>query len=198
MSKSYKIFLIILYCLLHVGCQNNDNSGMPSPTPSSIEDTVYKIAVSEIYPSGQVFLVMDKTTAITMDEAQIARLPGLDNETLASFEAKNEDSFPVNDNLELHGEVILTNRRKLRNEFRKGDPHYYLELDFDALHAAYPEVAGILELSRVGTNSEFDQALVQIALYDMSGTCYENIVVFLTANNGSWEIKNSDKIEICS
>lgn len=195
------LIIVSLLVFLQVACQADNSNKIPSQAtePIDLERAIYSTVIAELYPSDQAFLVLDKTDSYAVDQDRLSMLGEIDEEALADFIAKNKDQSPIDNDLHLHGEVMLTNLTELSHRFPNNeDPRYTFDLDWVALRSTHPTVAGIVEFSRVGFNATMDQALARITFFEVYGSCYENSMVLLKRVNSSWQVANVDTIKICS
>lgn len=197
--RNLSFLLLILLALLQLSCRSKNNLVVPSPTPDrlSVENSIYRKTVSENFPDRHSFLVFDRTERITHNQESLLKLKYVDAETIADFVTKNESRFPLDENLQIDGEIVLTNWYDLRNQFRSNDPQSNLGIDFAALRSVYPNIEGILVFSKIGFNSEANQALVEVTLHDIFGACYTSKVTLLLRNSNFWEPSDARVMEIC-
>lgn len=137
------------------------------------------------YDSGpvQMYVITDHTTSGfgngTLDWLS-GSMPTLEQETLNDFQAKNAEEVPLADFFYLDEEVVLISEEAVREHFEdKGWTEFY---------QIYPFSQGIMTLSRVGFNSEMNQALVYVgnqAEY-LGGAGY---YVLLVKEAGVWVIE---------
>ncbi|KYK31890.1 MAG: hypothetical protein HXS48_07765 [Theionarchaea archaeon] len=106
-------------------------------------------------------------------------------ETFDDFQIKNTQPCPLADFFDLDVTVVFMNEKEVREHFQN-------DAWFE-LYAKYPFSQGIMTLSRVGFNSEMNQALVYVGNQKeiLSGAGY---YVLLTKMNGVWIIQ--DKVMI--
>lgn len=201
MRNLCKFSLLCMLVVLQIACRAYDESSPEStstPTLAFLEQTIYKKAVSEFFPKDSTFLVLDKTTTVFAEGTMVNDLEGVHEDTLTDFNTKNHLSHRVDQTLQLNGGVTFASISDLKKQFGTSDPQMALELNFGAVGTDYPEILGVLEVSKVGFNAAMDQALVGLVFYDMSGHCLEYHAILLSKHDGSWEVENPLLIEQCS
>jgi hypothetical protein len=184
------IFLLITMYFL-ASCVPNSAVPVERPTltpdPKQLEVEIYELVISELYPEGKVFFVFDETESY--GSSLIDELEGVSVETRDDFDSKNKYPDPINPSLKSDSKFIFTSLGALQRQYEIDDPQIIYELDFVTIREDYPDVAGILEFSRVGFDSTFDQALVDITYADIySGSRMDFTVVLLSRTDDSWQI----------
>jgi hypothetical protein len=136
------------------------------------------------YDSGpvQIYVITDHTAFRVGNGSVdwlITSIPALEQETLNDFHVKNEEEYPLVDSFYLSEAIVLIREEAVTLHFEdKGWNEFY---------QIYPFSQGIMTLSRVGFNSEMNQALVYVgnqAEY-LGGAGY---YVLLVKEAGVWVI----------
>jgi hypothetical protein len=179
----------VLFCLillLGVACS--------SPTPSeqdidAAEYAVYSSLINTRYVIGEVQLIViqDQTDSFleTDPSAESVKyirdqMPDLDKDTLASFQARNEQSSPLRADLDLNCQYVFIAQGELSAIFEN-------QTGWDTFYEQYPKSQGVMTLSRVGFNRAMDQALVYVGnqSYWLAGAGY---YVLFVKENGTWQL----------
>lgn len=134
-------------------------------------------------------IVVDDHTAIDEPPSELTRklkwvsqeMPEVAQETLDNFQIKNTQSYPLENRFNLTTNVVLISREEVREIFEKNG--------WKAFYVKYPFSQGIMTLSRVGFNSEMNQALLYVGneADDSVGGGY---YVLLARENGVWVIRS--------
>lgn len=165
----------------------------PPPTPEDRRDmdeyAVYSALIRAMYlqPGIDRIVIDDHTSpGLSYDPGEdldyvTNRLPGLEEETLADFQAQNRESHPLTDDFDLSVEVVLIGEEELDQIF--GDME-----GWDTFYATYPDSQGRMTLSRVGFNRQGTQALVYVGNQShwLAGTGH---LVLLAGENGVWTLQ---------
>lgn len=93
-----------------------------------------------------------------VDEARMLsylreNLPGLGEETLADFLAKNRERHPVEPDFDAGGWLVCLDDRKFREVFKDGE-------GWERFRSMFPDSDGTLRFSRVGLDRGMTQALI--------------------------------------
>ena len=118
-------------------------------------------------------------------------MPSLDMKTLDDFEAKNDGIYQLKNLFKYKGRYAIVNDSELLEIFTINQTKEYWN-DWDEYYfEKCPHSPGIRYFSRVGFNSNMDQALVQDGFtlpYILAGT---GQLVLLEKINGSWNVTDS-------
>lgn len=114
-------------------------------------------------------------------------MPTLSEETYEDFVAKNKESYILKDSFDVMAHIVLTSEEELNNLFEDDGWSEFYEI--------YPSSQGIMNVSRVGFNTEMNQAFFYVGNQNhwLSGSGY---YVLLEKKNGVWRIKNEVMIWI--
>jgi len=192
MNKRQHTIILVGVMFLFSACTSQSiTSNVIETTQTSdithIEEEVYEQVLSELYPEGKSFFVFESTyKGASLDKGTFKELS---QDTLVDYETKNLETVTLSPSLELGRPIIITNLAKLKSKYRIDDPQINMELDFSAIHRDYPDIAGIVEFSRIGFQPNLEQALVEIAYTDlMDNACTEYTTVLLSRSKNSWVI----------
>lgn len=148
---------------------------------------------SEIISGTLQFIVIEDHTSrpgsVDMDLI-LKKLPATEQETLNNFQAKRLQQLPLADLFDLNVKVVLLSEEEDDKYFKDRDL-WEGWIDF---YRTYPYSQGVMALSRVGFNSEMNQALVFVwnASEPERGA---GLYVLLTKKAGVWEIQEEFKLE---
>jgi hypothetical protein len=137
----------------------------------------------------QIFVIIDHTqvcNSLKDDTNETTKwiaenLPAVQPETIENFNKKNKKEYPLNTLFTLHDELLFLQEGVVETHF--------LNSNWFEFYTQYPFSQGIMELSRIGFNSEMNQALVYVGNYReiTNGAGY---LVFLIKQNDQWNISN--------
>ncbi len=126
------------------------------------ECAVYNTLLRTRFGLSRTFVIYDHTStdhpgSLLKSDEQTTTLqavnrewPDVNQETLEDFRIRNEEEYPLSHQLDLNVEFVLLGEEEISTAYD----------DFDQFYEQYPNAQGILVLSRVGFNSERDEALV--------------------------------------
>ena len=139
-------------------------------------DEVHLIVIIDHTSGGKAGSDLEETLEWVTEE-----MPEVEQETCDNFLIKNEQSYPLGDFFNLTTTVILLSNEEARKIFQEGG-------GWKEFYMRYPISQGIMDLSRVGFNSEMNQALVYLAnvAEDSIGSGY---YVLLRKENNVWIIQ---------
>ena len=121
----------------------------------------------------------------------IEEMPSLDMKTLDDFEAKNDGIYQLKNIFKYKGRYAIVNDSELLEIFTINQTKEYWNDWEEYYFKKCPNSPGIRYFSRVGFNSNMDQALVQDGFtlpYILAGT---GQLVLLEKINGSWNVTDS-------
>ena len=168
MIRTGKICVVLLFlsaCSM-VSLETATPKPTIKPTPDAIreEERVYKALIEANYPSD-LLVIMNRTQTDVVELASDKTyqhveesLQHLSVDTLSNFKTRNDSSYP------LKTSMILGRRYILFSEKDKQDLFQINQSGWDVFYNRYPEAPGIITLSRVGFNEQFDQALVYLGI----------------------------------
>jgi hypothetical protein len=98
-----------------------------------------------------------------------------------SFKSRNDKTYPVSPDMELGVEYAVLTQAQRNEMFNQNTSGW------ETFYKNYPSAPGITELSRVGFNKSFDQALVYVGTQShyLAGAGY---YVLLVKTNGAWAV----------
>jgi hypothetical protein len=182
----FGILLVVIVALITSFFVLNN---VPPQTPITNEEyNVYSALINSKYMSDRIELIViqdNTTTSITVggdfDRRYVRGMPELQRETIENFKKINHQSYLLKRQFNLELNYILISQDEMKNIFKKG-------YEWDDFYKKYPNSSGIIILSRVGFNSQKDQALVYISrwIHRRSAAGY---IVFLVKENNVWKIK---------
>jgi hypothetical protein len=183
--------VFVSFAVLLAGC-----GPKPTPTPTVPsagqieleEQAVYAALLKDLVPAPTIVL-MEATstdpggvtnTGSTMDYV-MKNMHDVDQAAADSFKARNDKSYPLSPDMELGVKYSILTQAQ-RNEMFSPNQN-----GWDAFYQNYPDAPGITELSRVGFNTAFDQALVYEGTQSnyLAGAGY---FVLLVKVNGAWSV----------
>ncbi len=154
------VIVFLLSCVTLIP-EATETMKTPTNTPDlSAEEFAIYAALLHLGEGQGMRVIQDRTdTAFISGEHSITyiqeQLPQVDPETIADLQAKNQESYALQDLFppEVEG-VVFISREEVDAFFEDGG--------WDAFYEKYPQANGIIEVSRVGFNSAGDEALVYV------------------------------------
>ena len=153
------------------------------------EYQVYSALIEEQF-FEKVIVIRDHTFCEIFPETNLdetlqalqEHMPAIEQEVLEDFLTKNEQEYPLGRSFKTNSIIIFISDEKIEEIFQ--GTFYWLEF-----YIRYPLSQGIMGLSRVGFNSEMNQALVYMenASGSLSG---EGLYILLVKENGVWIIQD--------
>ena len=162
--------------------------GAVASAPTSDEYTVYDTVINTNW-GGRAQIVIEAATAyqpvIRPDiRGYVAgQLQGLQEQTIESFAAANQSTFPLANRFQISSSYVLLSKTDKDKIFNRE-----LQASWQRFHTAYPGSQGLLTFSRVGFNSTMDQALVYFENGNGGMDAAGNMVL-LEKEQGGWVVK---------
>jgi hypothetical protein len=184
------ISLLLISTVFTAGC-----TGSKTPPAPAIarEYAVYEAVIEFLYLTKDIELIAIKNrTAADVSpseslgsEVEYIREElgtAIELKTLDDYKAKNRRSHQLDADLSLDVPYVLLGEAELAEIFERGG-------GWDQFYKIYPNSQGIMTLSRVGFNTQIDQALVYVANRpdDKVG---EGYYALLTMKGGVWTVDN--------
>jgi hypothetical protein len=145
---------------------------------------------SKFLHNGIARVVIDDSTSpgygnsgdLELIKSQAKQLQGLTTETVESFVDRNNQPFELEDRFDLDVEVVLISAQQIQEIFQDGS-------GWDQFYDLYPNSQGELQLSQVGFNSHYDQALVYAGnqSYWLAGS---GSLFLLEKVDGLWQVQD--------
>ena len=166
------------------------NSDEQMLTASEAEEYMVYSALIEEQFFEKVIVIRDHTLCELFPETNVdetlqalqEHMPAIQREVLEDFLTKNGQEHPLGRFFKTNSIIIFISDERIEEIFQ--GTFYWLEF-----YIRYPLSQGIMGLSRVGFNSEMDQALVYIK--NVSGSLSgEGIYILLGKENGVWIIQD--------
>jgi hypothetical protein len=181
--RTFNIALLMLPLIVLAACAPGGTS-----TPLDDEYAVYAALIEDRYLKEGVDLIVirDQTTVFPLGpdvtyEQVSQSVPALEEATYDDFLAVNEEPVPLDPSLDLGFDYTLVSLQDLE-EFLGGGAWSY-----DAFYRRFPNSQGLMELSRVGFNSDHTQALVYVAnQHALLGG--EGYYLLLGKQDGAWQV----------
>ncbi len=157
------IMLLLASVVLIAGCTD----GRTAPTSAVADEyAVYEAVIESLYLAEDIELIVIKNWTATSvspgessdTEAEYIREKfgtAIELETLNDYSAKNKRSYQLDQDISLDVPYVLLSEAELTKIFER-------EGSWDRFYEIYPNSQGIMTLSRVGFNTQIDQALVYI------------------------------------
>ncbi len=161
---------------------------------SEIEEyAVYNAVIKEIL-LGKFIVVIDHTSSGFCGRmggggaCLRGRFPLVEGTAVEDFLSKNEQSYPLKNCFDVRAITVLISEEELEEIFQG-------TFRWSEYYARYPFSRGFIELSRVGFDSEMDQALVYVGNYrgSLSGAGY---YVLLIKEGDRWIIQDTSLVWI--
>ena len=149
---------------------------------------VYAALVEDRYlwEGVDLIVIRDETSVfplgLDVTYEQVAQgVPDLEEATYADFLAANKKPTPLDGSLDLGFEYVLVSSQELEDIFADGAGSY------DTFYDRFPDSQGVMELSRVGFNSDRTQALVYVGnqFAPLGGAGY---YLLLNKDGGTWQV----------
>jgi hypothetical protein len=156
---------------------------------ASIEQVSELFSIRYEYDELQLIVIIDHTSGCENYEELnevlgyvSEKMPLTEQETLDSFQLRNKESHTLDNYFNLSVEVVLVSHEEIREIFRKDN-------GWEEYDAKYPFSQGTMTLSRVGFNTEMNQALLYVKnmSYESVGGAY---YILFTKENGDWIIQD--------
>ena len=142
-----------------------------------------------VFGQVQIIVIMDHTSLNESAEDGIGKtlewvhenMPAIAQETLDNFHTRNVQEHPLDDFFDLEIKLVFMSEEEVEEHFQKDGWLEFYEI--------YPFSQGIMTLSKVGFNSEMNQALVYVGNQSSwdSGAGY---YVLLFKENNVWIIQD--------
>jgi hypothetical protein len=186
-----KLLSIILALFLSL-CAHSLSDFVKADGITSDEYAVYSALIQSMYVKQPVqTVVVDKQTQFYKIDWErpedyrksiLAELSSISEETIEDFEKKNETEGELARHLNLTVDYVLLGKQ---SSARTPEEHAKQWKEFDE---KYPNSPGIISLSRVGFNSDKDQALVYVA-NRCGGLCGKGYYVLLMKSGERWKVQ---------
>src|SRR5262249_22310511 len=190
--RKLHLAVTLLTCIIGIGSITLWTTYRRSTIQQQEEYAVYSTVINENSPHERfkLLVIQDRTGMhgesdehlINVCQSLTRRMPSLEKETLADFQAKSKRPYPLRPTLELKVPYKLISEKELGEFFGKE----YIK--WDSFYEKYPQSQGVMELSRVGFNRNRTQALVYRG-NQSDGLAGAGGFVLLTKENGLWTIK---------
>jgi hypothetical protein len=189
-ERMTKSILLLLITILIAGC----TGGKTAPASVLVEEyAVYEAAIESLYLTEDIELIVIKNRTATDSspseslDTEVAYIQeefgsAIESETLSDYRARNKQSHQLDQDFLLDVPYVLLSEAELAETFERGG-------GWNQFYKIYPNSQGIMTLSRVGFNTQIDQALVYIgnqAGY-LAGRGY---YVLLTKEGDVWTVDN--------
>lgn len=192
------VFVICVVSLTNQ-CSTANNSGKEAPTLLQNEQSQKKdsnVVDVEEYSVYSVVLSDDgyidaKTRQVVIRNHTLPGFTGgpiqsgihsLSRETIDDYESKNKSTTPLKAELNLKVRYTLISDEEVDKIFH--DP----AAGWETFFSKFPGSKGLINLSRVGFNSDRTQAIVHVGI-GCGGTCGDTQVIFLRKDNNQWRVE---------
>jgi len=181
-----------LFQLILPLCLNHSSGFYEANDITSEEYAVYSSLIQSMYvKEGVKTIVIGKHTQFyrvnwanpeDYRKSILEELRPISQETIEDFEKKNEEKGELARRLALTVKYVL-----LGNQSQATSPEDYTK-QWKEFYEKYPNSPGIISLSRVGFNSNKDQAVVYVA-NSCAGLCGKGYYVFLMKSDKGWIVQ---------
>lgn len=160
----------------------------PSPNIEAEEYAVYSALIRQNpigYDLGSSFVVRENTMAdLDMFERTLENVHKLPSSLVDSYRSRNAASYTLDPNLDIEQDYVLM-PQEVFNEIlgRRGSRW----TDFEA---KYPGASGFILFSRVGFNTDGDQALADMG-YRCGDLCGAGGLYLLVKEDGNWKVQET-------
>jgi len=142
-----------------------------------IGDVVKRIMIKENTDSGQ------RNDNDKLDSSFIEIMPELQQETIDDFNKANQESYLLEKRFNLPVDYTLISKEEFHSIFPNPSGWF-------TFYKKYPGTGGIITLSRVGFNTDKNQALVYIGIQAAPETGAGTYILLIKENN-TWKIKSN-------
>jgi hypothetical protein len=178
----------------------------PVPYTSAEEYDVYSAIIDKLHYEDRlrVFVVRDHTAPCLRNPEWCAdkqvgnRFPNLKSETLDDYVYQNRESTALRESFKLQRPAAMISNRDLTsllirtNRTINFSPLPARKIEWGEFYSRYPLSPGVISLSRVGFDSQGQQALVYEEILGNSDGAWGRYLV-LTKKSGKWMVQ--DRIE---
>lgn len=192
-TRFFKTVLILLLTSPSLACSLFTST--PAPSQADIEkeeQAVYALFVGK--SKGTALILQDTSTGLSDETPQQiidnlkSSLPGLSNETIDSYVARNAQPSQLLPDMQLGVDYVLLSHEELAEVSSQGNWH-------EVLQERYPGSNGYLIFSRVGFNNSLDQAVVYVG--EVAGPLMgAGYYYLLEKQNSEWTIKEETMVWI--
>jgi hypothetical protein len=181
-----RVAVILVLLILSSSCDVIVRAPEEMVAPSEEEYLIYSTLIEEMAGDVELIVIRDSTRLEFVDDlSEIVEhiresTLGVDEEVLGDFRVKNAHPLQLKNRFSFAGTTVLMSQEKFDSIFVGGGV-------WDEFYERYPKSNGILTFSRVGFNSQFDEALVCIGIQShfKDGAGY---YVFLDKLNDGWMV----------
>ena len=197
MKLQYPLLFLIV-CLILVSCSDGNNNLEPFVITSEAEYAVYRAVIEEIYIHDERKLIVIKNQTSFNPNYIIGAFESPDilsvsAETLDSFQKRNQQPQAIDcKQLALSVPCKVLDKKALDEIFTDEDEQSTAISDnWDRFYEEYSGAGGIAEVSKVGFNTEGNEALIYVGrqVYDLAGAGFH---VLLVRKDGTWIIHSKE------
>lgn len=192
--------LFVIIGLIILSCDKNDNATKDRPIFtleqadffSYEEYEIYSLAINEFYSTEQV-VIYQKTSHIiflfseNFNEILVDRNPVFDTTIYMNYNSVNDSFYFFDDKFTSDDkQIILMSPSEFQYIFYGG---FAIFEDWKEFYKEYPNSCGLIELTRIGFNDTYTQAVFEIRREhaDLQGV---GRLVYLVKVGNNWEIRD--------
>jgi hypothetical protein len=158
-----RVAVILVLLILSSSCDVIVRAPEETVAPSEEEYLIYSTLIEEMAGDVELIVIRDSTRLEFVDDLnetveQIRESTlGVDEDVLGDFRVKNADPLQLKNRFSFAGTTVLMSQEEFDSIFVDGGV-------WDEFYERYPKSNGIMTFSRVGFNSQYDEALVYIGI----------------------------------
>jgi hypothetical protein len=158
-----RVAVILVLLILSSSCDVIVRAPEEMVAPSEEEYLIYSTLIEEMAGDVELIVIRDSTRLEFVDDLnetveQIRESTlGVDEDVLGDFRVKNADPLQLKNRFSFAGTTVLMSQEEFDSIFVDGGV-------WDEFYERYPKSNGIMTFSRVGFNSQYDEALVYIGI----------------------------------
>lgn len=191
----------LLLALAIILATNSVMFGSPQSEISGEEYEVYSVAIQDFFTLSRKVKSVAITDYTIKDFSDLKSMwqtndyfrqsfSALLPETIDNYAAANGKEHQVKNSFNLQLHYIFLTKSEVESIFKRGTRVSEME-EWEAFYKKFPEIYTIASVSRVGFNSERNQALVYLEFWCRS-LCGEGNYIFLNKQDGKWKVFKKD------
>ena len=172
---------------------NNRKNGTAQNASEAEEYAVYDYLIGPGDANRTLVVIYENTTSRSKESNRsdlLKDMPSLEQRTIDDYKAKNSKAYPLRNSFKFEGKYVIVNESEIYEVFSVNQKTETGD-DWEEFYGRCPNSPGILSYSRVGFNSNLNQALVEEG-YDFPGMLAgRGYLLLLEKSNGTWNVTSS-------
>ena len=169
---------------------NNRKNGTAQNASEAEEYEVYDYLIGPGDANRTLVVIYENTTYRSKGSNRSDLLKDMELRTIEDFKAKNSKVYPLQNLFKFKGKYVIVNESEIYEVFSVNQEKETGD-EWEEFYGRCPNSPGILYFSRVGFNSNLDQALVEEG-YDFPGMLAgRGYLLLLEKSNGKWNVTSS-------